>query len=144
VVRLEDLGLLDLLAKPLHTITKMFIAPEGTLITRVLLKKIRDFEHIGLMGDFVEISVLRPLSPDLLPAFRVLMSPASALDQKESSQLTPALFIENEAGEDLLAQSGENAPAVNPESGAVSPRETSTDLLPDVSEVQVRERAVNE
>ena len=144
VVRLEDLGLLDLLAKPLHTITKMFIAPEGTLITRVLLKKIRDFEHIGLMCDFVEISVLRPLSPDLLPAFRVMMSPASSFDQQESSQLTPALFSENESSEDLLAQAGENAPGFEPVSGAISLQEAPTELLPDVSEVQVRERAVNE
>jgi len=144
VVRLEDLGLMDLLAKPLHTITKMFIAPEGTLITRVLLKKIRDFEHIGLMCDFVEISVLHPLSPDLLPAFRVLMSPASPFNQQESSQLTPALFSENEAGEDPLLRSGENVPAVNPVSSAVSLQEASTELLPDVSDAQVRERAVNE
>jgi response regulator RpfG family c-di-GMP phosphodiesterase len=70
VIPVEDLGLLDVLARPLHTTTKMFIAPEGTLITRVLLKKIRDFEHLGLMSPLVEISVLRPLSPDLFPVLR--------------------------------------------------------------------------
>jgi response regulator RpfG family c-di-GMP phosphodiesterase len=144
VVRLEDLGLLDLLAKPLHTITKMFIAPEGTLITRVLLKKIRDFEHLGLMGDFVEISVLRPLSPDLLPAFRVVMSSTSSFDQQESSELTSALVSENGAADSLMEQSGEVISGFQPAVGAVSLEEESTQLLPDISEAQVRERAVNE
>ena len=147
VVRLEDLGLLDLLAKPLHTITKMFIAPEGTLITRVLLKKIRDFEHLGLMSDFVEISVLRPLSPDLLPAFRVVMTPSPSCNPQESSQVPPALVSESHAGEmaeDFLVQSGGGVSGFEPLDGGVSLQEASTDFLPDVSGGQVRERAVNE
>jgi len=41
-------------------------------------------------------------------------------------------------------RSGENVPAVNPVSSAVSLQEASTELLPDVSDAQVRERAVNE
>jgi len=144
VVPLPDLGLLDLLAKPLHTTTKMFIAPEGTLITRVLLKKIRDFEHIGLMGDFVEISVLRPLSPDLLPRFRVVLPPVSSFTQSESSLLTSALLSEKEVGDGLLVQSEVDDSVFASESGAVSFDDASADLLPDVSDPPARGRAVNE
>jgi hypothetical protein len=110
----------------------------------VLLKKIRDFEHLGLMGDFVEISVLRPLSPDLLPAFRVVMSSTSSFDQQESSELTSALVSENGAADSLMEQSGEVISGFQPAVGAVSLEEESTQLLPDISEAQVRERAVNE
>ncbi len=89
-VPMEDLGLLDVLAKPLLTTTKMLIAPDGTLITRVLLKKIRDFEHLGLMSESVEIIVLRPLSPDILPSLRLVLPMANGSRDSDNPMLATA------------------------------------------------------
>ncbi|NBV85954.1 MAG: response regulator, partial [Verrucomicrobia bacterium] len=100
-VPMEDLGLLDVLAKPLHTTTRMLIAPEGTLITRVLLKKIRDFEHLGLMSEFVEIIVLRPLSPDLLPSLQTVL-PLSKESCNSGKPTLAAAGQDPELGADLF------------------------------------------
>ncbi len=63
-VPLEELCIYDVLSRPLYTVTNTFVAPEGTVITKPLLRKIRDWEHLQLMKKEVDISIVRPTDPD--------------------------------------------------------------------------------
>ncbi|MEI6872760.1 MAG: HD domain-containing phosphohydrolase, partial [Verrucomicrobiota bacterium] len=161
-VPMEDLGLLDVLAKPLLTTTKMLIAPDGTLITRVLLKKIRDFEHLGLMSESVEIIVLRPLSPDILPSLRLVLPMANGSRDSDNPMLATTrseavlelgIFegsgkTDGEADEEGVPSAQSKArcePELNVECARVSAAlQSGTARLPDVAASPLRSIAVNE
>ena len=70
VISLEELSVLDVLSKPLPTQTGLLVAPEGTVVSKLTLHKIRNFAKLNMMRSEVSVSVLRPISPDPLPKFR--------------------------------------------------------------------------
>lgn len=70
VISLDELSVLDVLSKPLPTCAGLLVAPEGTVVSKLTLRKIRNFANLNLMRSEVSVSVLRPISPDPVPKFR--------------------------------------------------------------------------
>ena len=70
VISLDELSVLDVLSKPLPTSSGLLVAPEGTVVSKLTLRKIRNFAKLNLMRSEVSVSVLRPISPDPVPKFR--------------------------------------------------------------------------
>ena len=69
VISLDELSVLDVLSKPLPTCAGLLVAPEGTVVSKLTLRKIRNFAKLNLMRSEVSVSVLRPISPDPVPKF---------------------------------------------------------------------------
>jgi len=63
-IPLTELCMSDVLSRPLHTTSNTFVAPEGTVVTKPLLRKIREWQSLQMMPEEVDISVLRPINPD--------------------------------------------------------------------------------
>ena len=63
-IPLTELCISDVLSRPLHTTSGTFVAPEGTVVTKPLLRKIREWQSLQMMPEEVDVSVLRPINPD--------------------------------------------------------------------------------
>jgi CheY-like chemotaxis protein len=84
VISLDELGVLDVLSKPLPTRAGLLVAPEGTVVSKLTLRKIRNFAKLNLIRSEVSVSVLRPISPDPVPKFR--RSAEDDFAKKESTE----------------------------------------------------------
>ena len=65
-VPVAELCISDVLARPLHTISHIFLAPEGTVVTKPLMRKIRQWERLQMLKEEVFISIMRPSHPEAL------------------------------------------------------------------------------
>jgi len=54
-----DLCISDVLAEPVHSRDKQLVAPEGTVVTSPLLRRIRELQQRGSLSEKVNISVLQ-------------------------------------------------------------------------------------
>jgi hypothetical protein len=55
----DDLCISDVLAEPVHSRDKQLVAPEGTVVTSPLLRRIRELQQRGSLSEKVNISVLQ-------------------------------------------------------------------------------------
>ncbi len=67
-VPVADLCISDVLGKALYSVSNIFLAPEGTVISKPLMRKIREWERMEMLAAEVFVFTTRVALPDALPA----------------------------------------------------------------------------
>jgi response regulator RpfG family c-di-GMP phosphodiesterase len=67
-VPVADLCISDVLGKALYSASNIFLAPEGTVISKPLMRKIREWERMEMLAAEVVVFTTRVALPDALPA----------------------------------------------------------------------------
>jgi hypothetical protein len=55
------------LGKALHSVSNIFFAPEGTVISKPLMRKIREWERMGMLAPEVVVFTTRMPEPTGVP-----------------------------------------------------------------------------
>ena len=66
-VPVADLCISDVLGKALYSVSNIFLAPEGTVISKPLMQKIREWERLKMLAEHVVIFTNRVALSDALP-----------------------------------------------------------------------------
>ena len=63
-IPVADLCISDVLGKALHSVSNIFFAPEGTVISKPLMRKIREWERMGMLAPQVVVFMTRIADPN--------------------------------------------------------------------------------
>ena len=66
-IPVADLCISDVLGKALHSVSNIFFAPEGTVISKPLMRKIREWERMGMLAPEVVVFMTRMPEPTGVP-----------------------------------------------------------------------------
>jgi hypothetical protein len=60
----SDLCISDVLGKALYSVSNIFFAPEGTVVSKPLMHKIREWERMGMLAQEVVVFMTRIPEPN--------------------------------------------------------------------------------